>query len=106
MQSRCLFIVLLLGLTTLSLAQDSTYSKQKMTNRKVGIYTNYEEFLKNEPSITKSFIIMPIFYVDLVKKDSIIIGLTCRLQDSSKLTKKIWGLYDGDKTYYNLDYLF
>jgi hypothetical protein len=77
-----------------------------MTNRKVGIYADYEEFLKNEPSITKSFIIMPIFYVDSVKQDSIIIGLTYRFQDSSKLVKKVWGLYDGDKTYYNLDYLF
>lgn len=106
MQSRFLFTILMLELTVLSFAQDSTYSNQKLTNRKVGIYANYEEFLKNEPSITKSFMIMPIFYVDSVKKDSIIIGLTYRYQDSSKLTKKIWGLYDGDKTYFNIDYLF
>jgi hypothetical protein len=96
----------MIGLTVLSFAQDSAYSKQKMTNRKVGIYADYEEFLKNEPSITKSFIIMPIFYIDSVKKDSIIVGLTYRFQDSSKLIKKVWGLYDGEKTYYNLDYLF
>ncbi len=100
-----LLTAITIGLTLSCFAQEKADENQPLTNRKVGIYATYQEFLKNEPSITKAFAVIPIFYIDKVKMDSTIVGFTYRFQDSSKPFKKVWGLYDGDKTYYNLDYL-
>ena len=98
-----IFTIAIIILSLSCYAQENQYQKQSLSDRKVGIYANYEEFLSNQPSITKAFKVVPIFYVSDNKKDSMIVALTYKFLDSSKLIKKIWGLFDGEKTYYHED---
>jgi len=63
---------------------------------KTGFYQNYQEFISNSPSIDPH---VEITYIRISKNDSTIIGASYKLEDSTALSKHIWGFCDGKDVY-------
>jgi len=96
-----IFFLLVLSLLKAT-AQDSSYCNQDLSYRKVGIYKTYDEFLKNEPSISKPLKLVRVIEVDYERKDTSWLGLTYLFNDNSKRLRKIWGFFDGQYVYHCL----
>lgn len=64
---------------------------------KIGLYRTEKEFLRKEPSVVKSFKIIPVYRFS--KKDTIITAYTYQFLDSSSPLRNYYGLFDGKNMY-------
>jgi hypothetical protein len=73
-------------------SQDSLTPQKTLLNLKRGIYFTYDEFTKNTPSFTDSFIVVK----EEMNSDSTFDGYTLKLLDSTKKLKKVFGFFNGE----------
>jgi hypothetical protein len=61
LKNTLLFLLLLVG--TLLISQDTITSTKPLQKLKKGVYFSYDEFIKNQPSITDSFTVFKDYNV-------------------------------------------
>ena len=86
--------------STFLFSQDSLTPAKTLQNLNRGIYFTYDDFVKNIPSITDSFIVVKDYYINTNEGsiiDSTFNGYTFKLLDSTKKAKKVFGFFDGER---------
>ena len=92
-----MFSALLLAYTaTLCQADTGKIYNSKFLKR--GFYRNYEEFIKNSPSMIEEFSVKPLH---TIKDSNIIIAGEYLLKDTLKTMHHVWGFCDGYGIYVN-----
>ena len=88
-------ILCLFGITIY--AQENTDTTHYLKDRKPGVYKTYQDFLNNNPVISKPLRVVHV----KAKYKPANQRLTYQFLDSSAIDKNAWGIFDGDKVYYN-----
>ena len=90
-------VVILCLFSVFIYAQGNTDTTHFLKNRNPCVYKTYQDFLNNNPLISKSLRLVHV----KAKYKPANQRLTYEFIDSSAIYKDAWGVFDGDKVYYN-----
>lgn len=97
----CLSLIVLFTMSNCLKAQDSC-DKKSSFNLPIGIYFSSKSFIAKKSDLKKPFRVV-VNYSQQFVADSVIYGNTFEIVDSTKIDHYVFGFYDGQDMYINID---